>query len=72
MNVTVGGRDASLGDRPWGAIEPQGRGLEGAGPRPGPPSGTEPVVRVMVEAPEQAECEEVLGRLVAVARRELG
>ena len=29
-------------------------------------------VRVMVEAPDEAECEEVLGRLVAVAREALG
>ena len=36
------------------------------------PSGTEPLVRVMVEAPDEAECEEVLSRLVAAARRELG
>ncbi len=26
----------------------------------------------MVEAPDEAECEEVLGRLVAVAKRALG
>ena len=36
------------------------------------PSGTEPLVRVMVEAPEEAECEAVTGRLVAVVEREMG
>jgi phosphoglucosamine mutase len=36
------------------------------------PSGTEPLLRVMVEAPDQAECEAVLGRLVEIARSELG
>ena len=36
------------------------------------PSGTEPLVRVMVEAPDEAECEAVLGRLVEVAREALG
>jgi phosphoglucosamine mutase len=36
------------------------------------PSGTEPLVRVMVEAPEQDECEVVCRRLVEVVERELG
>jgi phosphoglucosamine mutase len=36
------------------------------------PSGTEPVVRVMVEAPSAAEAEEVSGRLVDLVRAELG
>ena len=35
------------------------------------PSGTEPLVRVMVEAPDEAECEEVTARLVEVVEREL-
>ena len=35
------------------------------------PSGTEPLVRVMVEAPTEAECAEVCARLVAVIRQEL-
>jgi phosphoglucosamine mutase len=34
-------------------------------------SGTEPLVRVMVEAPTDAEADEVCGRLVAVVQREL-
>jgi hypothetical protein len=30
------------------------------------------VVRVMVEAPDEAECEDVTARLVAAVERELG
>ena len=36
------------------------------------PSGTEPLVRVMVEAPTEQEADEVCGRLVALVERELG
>jgi phosphoglucosamine mutase len=36
------------------------------------PSGTEPLVRVMVEAPTEEEAGEVCGRLVALVERELG
>jgi phosphoglucosamine mutase len=36
------------------------------------PSGTEPLVRVMVEAPDERECEDVTARLVAAVERELG
>ncbi len=36
------------------------------------PSGTEPLVRVMVEAPTDQEAERVCGRLVALVERELG
>jgi phosphoglucosamine mutase len=36
------------------------------------PSGTEPVVRVMAEAPDQDECEAVVERLAQVVSRELG
>jgi phosphoglucosamine mutase len=36
------------------------------------PSGTEPVVRVMVEAPDERECEAACARLVAVVERALG
>ncbi|HMD52879.1 MAG TPA: phosphoglucosamine mutase, partial [Solirubrobacteraceae bacterium] len=35
-------------------------------------SGTEPLVRVMVEAPTEQEANEVCGRLVAMVERELG
>ena len=36
------------------------------------PSGTEPLVRVMVEAPTEQEAEAICGRLVALVERELG
>jgi phosphoglucosamine mutase len=36
------------------------------------PSGTEPLVRVMVEAPTEAEAEQVCASLVALVERELG
>jgi phosphoglucosamine mutase len=36
------------------------------------PSGTEPLVRVMVEAPTDEEAEDVCGRLVALVESELG
>jgi phosphoglucosamine mutase len=36
------------------------------------PSGTEPLVRVMVEAPTEEDAREVCARLVAVVERELG
>ncbi len=36
------------------------------------PSGTEPLVRVMVEAPSDEEAEAVCGRLVALVERDLG
>jgi phosphoglucosamine mutase len=36
------------------------------------PSGTEPLVRVMVEAPGEAECEEIAGRLANLVESELG
>jgi phosphoglucosamine mutase len=36
------------------------------------PSGTEPLVRVMVEAPTDAEAEEVCARLATLVKRELG
>jgi phosphoglucosamine mutase len=36
------------------------------------PSGTEPLVRVMVEAPSDEEADAVCERLVAVVREQLG
>jgi phosphoglucosamine mutase len=36
------------------------------------PSGTEPLVRVMVEAPTDEEAEDICARLVALVERELG
>jgi phosphoglucosamine mutase len=56
----------------WEAVRAESAGLEGRGRVLVRPSGTEPLVRVMVEAPEEAECEAVTGRLVAVVEREMG
>jgi phosphoglucosamine mutase len=72
-NVRIVDRDA-LDDAAalWEAVEGENAALAGRGRVLIRPSGTEPVVRVMVEAPDDAECEEVCARLVAVVERELG
>jgi phosphoglucosamine mutase len=56
----------------WEAVDRENEALAGRGRVLIRPSGTEPVVRVMVEAPDDAECEEVCARLVAIVERELG
>ena len=71
-NVEVGDPEAVASARGlWEAVEREGEGLEGRGRVLVRPSGTEPLVRIMVEAPSEDECSAVLGRLVEVARREL-
>jgi len=55
----------------WAAVEREGAGLEGRGRVLVRPSGTEPLVRVMVEAPDQAEAEAVCARLVEIVQAEL-
>ena len=55
----------------WSAVEEENRKLEGRGRVLVRASGTEPLLRVMVEAPDAEECEAVTGRLVDLARREL-
>ena len=71
-NVVVGDPLAVASARElWEAVEREGGGLEGRGRVLVRPSGTEPLVRIMVEAPSEHECRAVLGRLVEVARREL-
>ena len=47
------------------AIAREGEGLEGRGRVLVRPSGTEPLVRVMVEAPTAEEADETCARLVA-------
>jgi phosphoglucosamine mutase len=54
------------------AVSTAGKALEGRGRVLVRPSGTEPLVRVMVEAPTQDETDEVCGRLAALVQRELG
>ncbi len=72
-NVAVRDREATAGAAGlWEAVERESAALEGRGRVLVRPSGTEPLVRVMVEAPGQDECEAVCDRLVAVVERELG
>ncbi|MDQ3935279.1 MAG: phosphoglucosamine mutase [Actinomycetota bacterium] len=72
VNVKVGDRDKLDGATAvWDAVEHETDGLKDRGRVLIRPSGTEPVVRVMVEAPDQAECDAVVDRLVAVVEREL-
>jgi len=72
VNVEVGDREALAGAAAvWEAVEREEAGLEGRGRVLLRPSGTEPLVRVMVEAPGAAEAEAVCERLVTTVRREL-
>jgi phosphoglucosamine mutase len=73
VNVEVADRGAIAGATPvWEAVEREGRALEGRGRVLLRPSGTEPLVRVMAEAPSADEAEAVCARLVALVREELG
>jgi phosphoglucosamine mutase len=54
------------------AIESEARALDGRGRVLVRPSGTEPVVRVMAEAPSEDEAEAAVRRLAAVVECELG
>jgi phosphoglucosamine mutase len=73
VNVRVRDRDA-LADAVavHEAVAREAAALEGRGRVLVRPSGTEPVVRVMVEAPTAAETDAVCARLVAVVERALG
>jgi phosphoglucosamine mutase len=73
INVKVSGR-AGLDDAPGvrDAIEHASAALEGRGRVLVRASGTEPLIRVMVEAPEAEECKDVAERLAALVERELG
>lgn len=72
VNVAVADRSAVEGAiEVWEEVERVSRELEGRGRVLLRPSGTEPLVRVMVEAPGADECEAVCDRLVAVVRRAL-
>ncbi len=66
MNVEVADRDAAAESPELAeAVESEGAALEGRGRILVRPSGTEPLIRVMVEAPEESEAEAVCERLVA-------
>ncbi len=73
VNVRVQDRDALEGAAAvWEAVEQESRGLDGRGRVLVRPSGTEPLVRVMVEAPEEDECRTIVERLVKTVETELG
>jgi phosphoglucosamine mutase len=73
VNVEVADRDSlESAAAVWEAVEREERGLDGRGRVLVRPSGTEPLVRVMVEAPSEEECEAVAGRLAQTVRSELG
>ena len=69
-NVRIADRSAIDGaGELWRAVEEENAKLEGRGRVLVRPSGTEPLVRVMVEAPDEAECEAITKRLVGVVER---
>jgi phosphoglucosamine mutase len=69
VNVAVADRDAAMDSAELAAaIAREGEGLEGRGRVLVRPSGTEQLVRVMVEAPSQEETDAVAERLVAIVR----
>ncbi len=73
VNVEVAEREAIKDAAAvWEAVEGESEALEGRGRVLLRPSGTEPLVRVMVEAPSGEEAEAVAERLAALVRRELG
>jgi phosphoglucosamine mutase len=73
VNVEVADREGLAGAvAVWDAVAKENTALEGRGRVLLRPSGTEPLVRVMVEAPAAAEADAVCDRLVALVREELG
>jgi phosphoglucosamine mutase len=73
VNVEVADREAIVGATAvWDAVEREGAELEGRGRVLLRPSGTEPLVRVMAEAPTAEEAEAVCKRLADLVRQELG
>jgi phosphoglucosamine mutase len=73
VNVRVADRDALEGAAGiWAAVDEESARLEGRGRVLVRPSGTEPLVRVMVEAPREHECEEIVDRLANLVKTELG
>jgi phosphoglucosamine mutase len=71
-NVRIKERGAVEGAKAlWDAVDEENAKLEGRGRVLVRPSGTEPLLRVMVEAPTQEELDEVCSRLVALVKSEL-
>ena len=72
VNVRVRDRNALAGAAEvHEAVERESAALEGRGRVLVRPSGTEPLVRVMVEAPTAEETDEVCDRLVALVESSL-
>jgi len=72
VNVEVADREAIAGAKAvWEAVEREEESLQGRGRVLLRPSGTEPLVRVMVEAPTAEEADSVCQRLVTLVRQEL-
>ncbi|MEX0993253.1 MAG: phosphoglucosamine mutase [Solirubrobacterales bacterium] len=73
VNVRVADRDAlAQAQAIWDVVQSESASLEGRGRVLLRPSGTEPVIRVMVEAPTAEACAQVAERLAAVVEQELG
>ncbi|UTI66985.1 phosphoglucosamine mutase [Paraconexibacter antarcticus] len=73
VNVKVGDRDAAMTDTALlAAVDAESAGLDGRGRVLVRPSGTEQLVRVMVEAPTAEETDDVCARLVALVPGALG
>jgi phosphoglucosamine mutase len=73
VGVRVADREATMADpRVTEAIDREGAALEGRGRVLVRPSGTEPLVRVMVEAPAAQEADAVCARLVTVVQEAAG
>jgi phosphoglucosamine mutase len=73
VNVKVRDRDAlDSADAVWAAVEHESQALDGRGRVLVRRSGTEPLVRVMVEAPSENECEDIVSRLANLVKTELG
>jgi phosphoglucosamine mutase len=73
VNVEVRDRSALEGAQTvWEAVEREAESLKGRGRVLVRPSGTEPLVRVMVEAPSENECEDIVSRLANLVKTELG
>jgi phosphoglucosamine mutase len=72
VNVEVADRDA-VEDAAglWDEVQREETTLDGRGRILLRPSGTEPLVRVMAEAPTQEEADAIVGRLAEVVKREL-
>jgi phosphoglucosamine mutase len=73
VNVPVADRDAlEEAGEVWAAVEAAGARLEGRGRVLVRPSGTEQLVRVMVEAPREEECQEIVDQLANIVEARLG